>query len=177
MSCFCTPYQRYLCRHCEVSHSETTIPPSLGFGQRTEIFVRLHARDGLATEKRIMRMFPMVGVPVRTSMIYDRCGLSCPWPPFLFSPPASGERIGIPHRWPRARLSVRHGRHRTVGGPYASDTRETPVRGTYSLLFPPCSPPPRRDVPADHGGRRRPSRTSVRRTLHRRVTALFLLFL
>lgn len=69
--CFCvfsTPCQRYLCRVREVSHSETTIPP------HWVLYSTNH--EGV----------PMVVVHGRTSMNYDRCGLSFP-----FSPPLPGE--------------------------------------------------------------------------------------
>ncbi len=95
--CFCvfsTPCQRYLCRVREVSHSETSIPSYWVFSlhgrgwssctdimdwqSRNESWGRSHGR-----------------VPGRTSMIYVRCGLSCPRLPFR-SLPHFRERIGLP---------------------------------------------------------------------------------
>ena len=96
---FLTPYQRYLCRHCEVSHSETTIPPH--WVSDSEPRYLPGCTHGMDWQPRNESCGCSTGrVPGRKSMIYDRCGLSCPWLPFLFSPPLPGENRHTP-RWSR----------------------------------------------------------------------------
>lgn len=93
---------------------------------------------------RIMRAFPLSD---SRSNVHDlrplRSFLSVA--AFPFSPPLPGENrptLMVAGAAMRAARSAR-----TVGGRHASDTRETPVRDTYSLLFPPRSPRPC-DTPA-----------------------------
>lgn len=149
-ACFWTPYQRYLCRLCGVSHSETTYPLT-GFCMA-----------------RIMRAFPWSG---SRSNVHDLRPLRS----FLsVLSPASGRESAYPDGHGRVHACGTVGIERSEDG-----TLPTRVKRRCAIRILSCS---LRVLPAPvirqrpHGGRRRPSNRTANRTLHRRMTALFLVF-
>ncbi len=67
---FLTPYQRYLCRHCEVSHIETTIPPymvSTKIRPRFDLVMTAWSKAGRKSILRILAALRPMDAPERRS--------------------------------------------------------------------------------------------------------------